>query len=977
MATRAAGIAAGAFALFLGVLAPSSVFYFRWLQEETIGQEQLAVATAVAAALEARLDQVRQVLLAVASGLGPELLDNPVAATAFLDSRLALFAVCDSGAYLVDRRGQMLASSHVGAESAKVDRVVGDALEPWIRAPAPGVTLAEHPVITVGVPIRRGDIIVGQLVGRVDLVEGRFLSDFSAMRIGKAGYLSLTTTERVVLMHREPARRFWQGSVGSNLAVGRGLEGYEGWLRTRTSLGVEMIAAVKPLPSTGWVLVANYPLSEAHGPYNRSLAWFGAGAVLGIFALLVWVWRSMQGLAAPLVEMARQVEALTKGGSSVAPVVVHSDDEVGTLATAFNHLAQELSQSRAEQSRTEAALRQSEERFRLAFKTSPEPMLLQRADDSVLVAVNDGFLQLHGLTEAEVLGKTLLDLGLLAVPEERARVATPASRTEVIRGRDVHVHAADGRIHVLSLSSSIVTIDGVRHTLVLGRDVTEERQLAAERERLAMELRQSEERYLAAIRSLPVVQWVVNEEGVFIHSEGQGLAALGLKAGEVVGRSITEVYAASPGLLGAYERARAGESFVTVDEFGQTAFESHWAPVRDPSGRIVGVTGIAQDITARRQAEARLVQAQKMEAVGRLASGIAHDFNNLLAVILGGCSYLVSEPGVPPSSLEVLSEIRAAGDRAARLVKQLLTFGRKGVARPVRCTLTEVVGGLETLIRRAIGENIEVVVHASDDPWSVQLDPDQIDQVLMNLAVNARDAMPNGGRLTIETSNVERSTSSEGEPPPGRWACLAVSDNGLGMPVEVQARMFDPFFTTKEVGRGTGRGLSTVLGAVQQANGRITVDSRPGGGTSFRLYFPVADASASTEKEDAVKAPAVPRRLTVLAVEDDPAVRRSTVRMLVGCGFEAKEASTAEEGLELIERGGVDLLLTDVVMPGMSGPDLVCRLRALGSELPVVFASGYMEGGLHAVPDGAVVLTKPYAAPELTEAVARALSAKR
>jgi CheY-like chemotaxis protein len=222
--------------------------------------------------------------------------------------------------------------------------------------------------------------------------------------------------------------------------------------------------------------------------------------------------------------------------------------------------------------------------------------------------------------------------------------------------------------------------------------------------------------------------------------------------------------------------------------------------------------------------------------------------------------------------------------------------------------------------------------------------------------------MPNGGRLTIETSNVERSTSSEGEPPPGRWACLAVSDNGLGMPVEVQARMFDPFFTTKEVGRGTGLGLSTVLGAVQQANGRITVDSRPGGGTSFRLYFPVADASASTEKEDAVKAPAVPRRLTVLAV---------------GCGFEAKEASTAEEGLELIERGGVDLLLTDVVMPGMSGPDLVCRLRALGSELPVVFASGYMEGGLHAVPDGAVVLTKPYAAPELTEAVARALSAKR
>ena len=978
LATRAAAVVGGAFALFMGVLTPSAVLHFRTLHEETIGQEQTALANSVAEALEARLRLVRQGLERTASGFPPRLIDDPAGAAAFLEARLALFALCDGGAFIIDRTGRAVAASPAGIDPAQLEGVQADARAPWVAAPRSGLSEVDRPAIAVGVPIRRGDEIVGQLVGRLGLVEGGFLESFAAMRVGRTGYLSLTTKERTVLMHGDRSRLFHHGGgPGLNAAVDRGLAGYEGWLNTRTAAGVEMITAVKELPSTGWILAANYPLEEARGPYNRSLAWFALGSVIGTLALLGAVWVSMQRLARPLTEMTRQVEALATGGPSVAPVEVHSRDEVGALAAAFNRLAEELESSRAEHSRAEAALRQSEERFRLAFKTSPEPMTLQRAEDGALVAVNDGFLELHGLTEAQALGKSTFELGIWAELTDQDRLFEAARHTGVVRNLDVRVRAADGSVHILALSTSEVTLAGVVHVLALGRDVTEERRAAAEREHLAEELRRSEELYRAAVRSVPVVQWIADRNGVFTHSEGKGLTLLGQRPGEAVGRTIHEVYGAHQGVLRDYERALAGESFVSVNEFGPITFESHWAPLRHPDGRIAGVTAIALDISARQQAEARLLQAQKMEAVGRLASGIAHDFNNLLVVILSGSEHLRSLPSLDPDAREVLSEIGAAGERAARLVRQLLTFGRQGQQRPVRCTLNGVVASLEKLLRRTIGEHIDVVVSLGADPWPVLLDQTQIDQVLMNLAVNARDAMPSGGRLSIETSSLEQPSPSPGEPPPGQWACLTVSDTGHGMSPEVQARIFDPFFTTKETGRGTGLGLSTVLGAVQQASGRITVDSRIGGGTTFRLYFPVTEAQPTTEASPAERGSSSAARLTVLAVEDDASVRRSTLRMLESCGFEAREAASAAEGLALLQKGGVDLVLTDVVMPGMSGPELASRLKALGHDLPVVFASGYMDRQLHSVPEGAIVLMKPYSASSLTEAVTRAVARAR
>ena len=623
-------------------------------------------------------------------------------------------------------------------------------------------------------------------------------------------------------------------------------------------------------------------------------------------------------------------------------------------------------------SRSQEALAASEERFRLAFKTSPEPLTLTRLDTGVLVACSDGFLALHGLTEAEAIGRRTVELGLWVDPGEREEIRQAVLQAGVVRARDVRVRDAAGDVRILAYSATGVTMAGERYMLALGRDVTEERAAAAGRDRLAAALRESEARYRSVVRSVPVVQWAIGLDDRFTLSEGRGLAALGLQPGQVVGRSVFDVYKEHQAILDDYRRARAGESFFALDDLGPAVFESHWGPLRDEAGQVIGVTGIALDVTDRRKAEAELLHSQKLDAVGRLASGIAHDFNNLLLVILAGCDHLRSSPDATPDVQATANDIAEAGERAAALVRQLLAFGRKARAQPRPCTLNAVVDGFQRLLRRTIDERIAIRVSLAERPWTVHLDPQQLEQVLLNLAVNARDAMPGGGTLTITIANLE---AGDGRGGARRWASLVVADTGTGMPPEVREHVFEPFFTTKGP-RGTGLGLATVFGIVQQAGGRIQVDSEPGRGSTFSLLFPAVGDEGAPEVVDA--RPAEPERRgagqRVLVVEDDPSVRRSTVRMLSECGFVGLEAERPEDALRYVEAGAVDVVLTDVVMPGMSGADLARSVEALRPGFPVIFATGYMDRHTHELPGGAIVLEKPFTRSALAERMAQALA---
>jgi PAS domain S-box-containing protein len=392
-------------------------------------------------------------------------------------------------------------------------------------------------------------------------------------------------------------------------------------------------------------------------------------------------------------------------------------------------------------------------------------------------------------------------------------------------------------------------------------------------------------------------------------------------------------------------------------------------------------TAAVRDISERAESEREralgeeLNQTRRLESVGQLAGGIAHDFNNLLGVIINYATFVAEELPEGGQARDDIEEIRHAAQRAADLTRQLLIFSRRDVVRTEVLDLNGVVAGLENLLRRALGERVELETHFGDGLWTVEADPGQIEQVLVNLTVNGRDAMPEGGRLLVETANAMIDESFAGEHvdvEPGRFVRLTVSDVGVGMDEETQRRAFEPFFTTKSKAEGTGLGLATVYGIVTQCGGRIDLYSEPDIGTTVKVHLPASTAAAEPARSEVRRGPAG-RGETILVVEDEPEVRQMTERILSKAAYEVLSASGGAEALELNAIGGIDLLLTDLIMPGMLGTELVDRLRADRPNLKVVFMSGYSHAMLaHQTisqsPDSAFI-EKPFTADDLQRAI--------
>jgi two-component system, cell cycle sensor histidine kinase and response regulator CckA len=391
---------------------------------------------------------------------------------------------------------------------------------------------------------------------------------------------------------------------------------------------------------------------------------------------------------------------------------------------------------------------------------------------------------------------------------------------------------------------------------------------------------------------------------------------------------------------------------------------------------------MAEDITERRALEEQLRLAQKMDAIGRLAGGIAHDFNNMLTAILGYSETLLLQLDEQKPIWRDLTEIRSAADRAAALTRQLLAFSRRQVLHLEPIDLNAIVGEVGQMIRRLIGDHIVVDTHVATSPCAVLADRSRLEQVLVNLAVNARDAMPDGGRLVVETTVTTLDGEYIVEHPvvrPGRYAVLAVSDNGIGMDAEVRARVFDPFFTTKELGKGTGLGLATVYGTVKQLDGYIWVYSEPGAGTTFKLYFPEIAAAGQVRPRQPVShaAPSVGSE-AVLVVEDERAVRAFCCTVLRRFGYQVLEAATPAEALGTLDSPSlpVHLILTDVMMPGMSGSEMIRRIRTTRPAVRTLYMSGYGENliALHGHVDAGVkLLEKPFTSADLLREVRSAL----
>ena len=498
-------------------------------------------------------------------------------------------------------------------------------------------------------------------------------------------------------------------------------------------------------------------------------------------------------------------------------------------------------------------------------------------------------------------------------------------------------------------------------------------------------LRASQAQFQSIMRHAPMMVALKDLQGRYTFVNEAFREYTGRDAGIVIGKTAADFYPSELADFIAREDRDAVESrrVIQREMTPQLTHDERTAllvkfPVFDARGEPTGVGLVVTDVTEQKKIEAQLAQAQRIELLGQLTGGIAHDFNNLLTSILLNADVLAS---VLDDKLRPLAEaVRTAAERGADLTRRLLAFGRRQMLEPRPTDLRELLTGMEALMRRTIGEHIRIEFRNAADLWFATVDPSQLEHAVLNLALNARDAMPNGGRLTIETANcVFDADQASLEIKPGQYVMIAVGDTGVGMPPDALARAFEPFFTTKDVGKGTGLGLSMVYGFVKQSGGHARIQSEPGNGTVVRLYVPRAIVAEVAPSAAPAPSAELPRgKETILFVEDDPMVRQYTGQQIVGLGYKVITAENAVEALALVETGAApDLLFTDVVMPGgMNGRQLALKLRQRWPNLRVLYTSGYAHGRLTI--DGELVpskyvLSKPYRRAELAAKLRDAL----
>jgi PAS domain S-box-containing protein len=618
------------------------------------------------------------------------------------------------------------------------------------------------------------------------------------------------------------------------------------------------------------------------------------------------------------------------------------------------------------------------------FQRHPQPLWIYERSSLRILEVNAAAVDLYGWDRETFLGMSLLDL---RPPEEVPRLLDHLSRVsgEEVRPETWTHRTRDGRRIRVKVSGSDVPLEGRPCRLVVILDVSA-------LEAAESTVRETETSYRALVESLRDVIFELDGEGRFVFVSPAVRDVAGFDPADLLGRTFESLIA--PPDLGKVREAAARVLGGRTDEPVEFRLiggdgKMRWIRsvsrplIRDDS--IVGLRGIASDITSVRQADEnlraareQLLEAQKMEAIARLTGGIAHDFNNLLTVIQGYGELARDEVARRGGEVGLVDEILAAADRAAELTRQMLAFGRRQMLRPAEVDLGEIVERVAQTLGRVIGEDVELVVRRAPDPAPVYADAGQLEQVILNLAVNARDAMPNGGRLRISTSTEQLGAVAAGKIglPPSRYVVLRVADSGGGIPPDVRDRVFDPFFTTKEPGKGSGLGLSTVHGIVRQSGGNVVFDSAPGAGTVFSVYLPEAPRTIEPSASPVGAETAVGG--VVIVLEDEEKLRRLARRTLEESGFSVLECADAAD-IDAVVRTGppaVSLIVADLRVPGGSGLDLVRKVVDRWPTAKVLMVSGYATEAarVRAGSSGLPFLEKPFTPARLVAKVREVLS---
>ena len=639
-------------------------------------------------------------------------------------------------------------------------------------------------------------------------------------------------------------------------------------------------------------------------------------------------------------------------------------------------------------------VQKAEEKYRSIFENAVEG-IFQSTPEGRFLTVNPAMARILGYASPAEMIESVTDVAnqLYLNPADREKAAQVEKEQGVLHGFEMQAYRKDREKIWLSLNRRAVydlNGDEIRREGSV-EDITE-------RKRAEQELSKSQERYRDLVENAHDIIYSHDLQGNYTSMNKAGEQITGYSPEDALNLNLKQTVA--PECLAtaqemlkrklAGEKVTAYEMEIIAKDGRRIAVEANTRLVMQ-DGVPVGIQGIARDITERKRmekalhnSEEQLRQSQKMEAIGQLAGGVAHDFNNLLTAINGYSSLAIRRLGETHAVSPYLDEIKKAGERAANLTRQLLAFGRKQMLQPLDLSLNDVVTDMTKMLKRLIGEDIQLVVKLNPELDRIRADPGQIEQVLMNLIVNARDAMPTGGVLTIETANANLNddyTSKHVDVTPGQFIMLAVSDTGTGMDAQTRSRIFEPFFTTKEKGKGTGLGLSTVYGIVKQSGGNVLVYSEEGRGTSFKVYLPQLEV-LSKQSTMAVVEPVRMRGCeTVVLVEDEDMVRKLACELLEESGYRVLTANGGEQAIELFKahEERIDLLITDVVMPKMSGKEVAEELRNAHPETKVLFMSGYTDQAIvhHGIVDSHIAfIQKPFSENALTRKVRDVLDAE-
>jgi len=636
--------------------------------------------------------------------------------------------------------------------------------------------------------------------------------------------------------------------------------------------------------------------------------------------------------------------------------------------------------------RAEKMLRESEERFSSAFEFAPIGMALV-APEGRWLKINHALSNLVGYTEAKLLASTFQDIthpdDLAADLEYVRRLLAGEIRFYQMEKRYIHAH---GHFVTVLLDVSLVR-DGRGQPLYFIaqiQDITERKRNEESLRLLGSAVEQSKESIVITGAELDLP----GPKIIFVNPAFTQMT--GYTASEAIGKSprILQGPRTDKNVLNRLRKNLgngepfAGEAINYRKDGKEFVLEWQIAPLRNAGGQITHFVAIQHDITERKKLEGQLVQSQKMETVGKLAGGIAHEFNSILTAIIGQSELLLNDLPAGSPLAKNTTEITKAATRAAVLTRQLLAYGRKQFLQPENLDLNRVIAGMESIFYNLMGGDVNVQMVPAANLHEVKADAGQIEQVIMNIVINARDAMPNGGRLTLETSNIVLDRESVGRYPelkPGDYVMLAITDTGTGMSDEVKARVFEPFFSTKGVGQGTGLGLSTCYGIVKQSGGHIRVYSEQSRGSTFKIYLPQVEtlAKISVPRLDS---PDLPRGTeSILLVEDDPALREMAATLLRRLGYTVLTAANGVEALNVKHErstGHIDLLFTDVVMPHMSGKELADRVRVLYPYTKILFTSAYTENAIvhqGVLDKGVALLQKPFTPSALARKVRKVL----